>query len=969
MLLPVNLLALALSLLPSVRAVFADEAYSIDYHHELIGLPQPRTTFFHRPRKDEKATLLYTLSDLGVLGAVHPGTGKVVWRQILKDAEGESYLRGVESEGSVVSAAGRTVQAWDAMNGKERWGNEFDGLVKDLEVMESVAGEHAKDILALFEEDGKALLRKLKGASGDVAWEHKDTTSDVPLQVSTNVEYVFVISLHGSAGAYNIKVVVLDPVTGKKSNEYTLASKADVYGPEDVLLVGANSAAPIVAWTDKTLKNLKVNLLGKTSIQSLPLKEADGELVKVDIHAPHLVQSLPHFLVHSQSAVSNRADVYHIDLKTGSISKEYELPKLAGKAIVSLSSQEANVYFTRITADEVIIVSSISHGILGRWSLDKGTDAFVHGASEVVKSARDTYAVRTAVLTDEDNWVLVRNGAVSWSRLEGLSGGVAAEWAEIPESETLAKTLEAEAHSNPLSAYIHRVKRHVSDLRHLPQYLETLPRRVLSSILPVDAPKQGGVIVQDNFGFNRLVILATQRGCIYGLNAGDQGAVVWSTDAFTIPAGKKWDVKGIWVEVARGLATIRGSDGEYVVIQVVTGKIVEKTPPGSWPTVHSTAVVESVSGRWMLTIGDDGNPGEVPKDWAPKDILVVQGNGGGVKGLRFEAGAVNAEPVVAWSFQPGAGQKVTKIVARPSHDPVASIGRVLGDRTVLYKYLNPNIILVTTVSEEASKASFYLLDSVSGDVLHSSSHEGVDTTQPITSALTENWFVYSLWSDISSTAALPSSKGYQLVVSELFESAVPNDRGPLGPADNASSLEPSEIPNAEPAVPYVVTASFLIPESISHIAVSQTKQGITSRALLCTLDTSNSIIGIPRAVLDPRRPVGRDPTPAEAEEGLFRYSPGIEFDPKIVITHQREVAGIKSVITTPALLESTSLVFAYGLDVFGTRVAPSFSFDVLGKGFNKLSLVGTVFALWVGVVVVGPMVSDTSLPPCSTLLT
>lgn len=945
-----------------MRAVFADEAYNIDYHHELIGIPQRQTTFFHRPRKDEKATLLYTLSDLGVLGAVHPGTGKVVWRQLLEGADADVFLRGVQDEGSVVSAAGRMVQSWDAMSGKEKWGNEFPmGIVKDLEVMETAAGsEGEKNILALFEVEGKGLLRKLSGNTGDVVWEFEDKTEDLPLQVSTNAEHVFVVSLHGSTGAYNIKVTILDPVTGKKTNEYILNTKTDVYSPADVLLVGANSAAPIVAWTDKEMKSLKVNILGKLgSVQSLPLKDLEGAVTKVTIHAPGLVQSLPHFLVHSHSPVANRADVYHIDLKSSRISKEYELPKLGGRGIVSVSSQDANVYFTRITEDEVIIVSSVSHGILGRWQLTSGTDEFVHGASEVVQRSNDVYAVRSAVVTEKDNWVLVRNGAVDWTRVEGLSGAVAAEWAEIPESETLKENLEVEAHSNPLSAYVHRVKRHASDLRYLPDYLQALPRRLLSSIFPVEAAKSA-TLVRDSFGFSKLVIVATQRGKVYGLNAGNSGAVVWSTDAFRIPVGKKWDVKGLWVEPSRGLATIRGSEGEYVIFKVTTGAIVESLYPGQWPPVKSTAVVDSASGRWMLTVGDDGNPGEVPKEWAPKEILVVQGNDGSVKGLRFEAEGINAEPVIAWSFTPAFGQKVIKVTARPVHDPVASIGRVLADRTVMYKYLNPNIVLVTAVSDQASTASFYLLDSVSGDVLHSSSHEGVDTTQPITSALTENWFVYSLWSDIAaptSTAALPASKGYQIVISELYESSVANDRGPLGYTNSSSSLEPSDIPNAEPAVPHVLTQSFLIPEAISHMSVTQTRQGITTRQLLCTLDASNAIIGIPRAVLDPRRPVGRDPTPAEAEEGLFRYQPGIEFDPKIIISHKREVAGIRGVITSPAILESTSLVLAYGLDIFGTRVAPSMAFDVLGKSFNKLSLVGTVLALWIGVLVVAPMVS------------
>jgi hypothetical protein len=71
--------------------------------------------------------------------------------------------------------------------------------------------------------------------------------------------------------------------------------------------------------------------------------------------------------------------------------------------------------------------------------------------------------------------------------------------------------------------------------------------------------------------------------------------------------------------------------------------------------------------------------------------------------------------------------------------------------------------------------------------------------------------------------------------------------------------------------------------------------------------------------------VGRDLTAAEIEEGLFKYEPVIGFDLKIIITHKREVISVKEVIATLALLESTSLVFAYGINVFRMRVAPSFS--------------------------------------------
>ncbi|KAK6594649.1 DUF1620 domain containing protein [Botrytis cinerea] len=938
--LPLNLLCLTLSILPRTFAVFVDEAYTVDYHHELLGLPQSDTIFFYKPRETEHGALLYTLSDLGVLGAVNPGTGDVRWRQLLAngDNHGEGFLRPVEGAGTIISALGSRVDAWDAKSGRERWGNTFTGQAKDVEVVEGF--DNIKDVLTLFEDAGKVVVRKLNGDNGDVVWEYVDAS-----------ETFFVVTLHGSWGGYSVKVTTLDHLTGKRVTEYTLSTKGDVHTPEDVLLVGANSAAPIIAWTDRSLKSLKVNILGKPSdLQTLPLKESDGELTKVSIHAPSSAQSLPHFF-----------DVYHIDMKSGSISKAYEIPKLAGSGAFSTSSQAADVYFTRFTEEETFIFSSMSHGVLGRWPVkaEKQNDRlrFLYGASEVVHKAPDFYAVRSAMVSAEQDWVLVRNGAVAWSRVEGLSGVVAAEWAEIPASESLAETLEAEAHSNPLEAYIHRVNRHINDLQYLPAYLEKLPTRILSAILPGDlVTSNESVLERDNFGFNKLVIVATQRGRLYALDAGSQGRVVWGSKAFDIPAGKKWDVRSIFVNNAKITTTVRGSQGEYIIVNTTTGMGLEAINPGQWPSVQSAAVVDSNLGRWVLPIGTNGNPGDLPKDWAPKEMLVVRGENGEVKGLKFDIQGADAKPLFTWSFQPPSGQRIVEVVSKPAHDPVASIGRVLGDRTVMYKYLNPNTVLVTAVSDESSIASFYLLDTVSGDVLYSANHEGVDTKKPIASVFTENWFAYSLWSDeLSTTTSLHGSKGYQLIVTDLYESPIPNDRGTLGSNANASSLDPSDVPNAGPVLPHVISQSFVVPEAITHMSVSQTRQGITTRQLLCTL-ASNSIIGIPRYLLDPRRPVGRDPIPAEQEEGLLRYSPVIEFDPKLIISHKREVLGIKGVITSPAILESTSLVFAYGIDVFGTRVTPSAAFDILGKAFNKLSLVATVLALGVGVTILAPMV-------------
>ena len=305
-----------------------------------------------------------------------------------------------------------------------------------------------------------------------------------------------------------------------------------------------------------------------------------------------------------------------------------------------------------------------------------------------------------------------------------------------------------------------------------------------------------------------------------------------------------------------------------------------------------------------------------------------------------------------WRFVPKQNQRILAIHNHPDTEPVASIGKVLGDRNVLYKYLNENTILVTTANDQINKLSVYLLDSFSGSVLYSADHGGVDLSQPIPAALAENWLCYSYATD---TPDQESARGYELTVAELYESELPNDRGPLEFLSSFNSTSPNSM-TQRVGKPFVVSQSFKVPELISDMAVTQTTQGITSRQLLVSVPASNSVVGIPRQLLDPRRPVGADPNAIQAEEGLVRYVPNLDFDPRWNLNHKDEILDVQKMMTTPTGLESTSLVFAYGHDLFGTKVSPSFPFDILGNSFNKLQLILTVAALTIGVFFVAPLV-------------
>ena len=176
------LLALLASFAPPAIAVFADDAYHTDYHHPLVGIPQEHSTFFHRPQASSKASLLYTLSEKLILGAINPKDGDLVWRQLLNPfsnltSSAEGFLRAGENENTVISAVGPQVSSWDALAGRLAWRNEFaDGVVKDLEVIEFEDGKatgNGKDAVVLL-AGNQAVVRRISGETGDVLWEHRD---------------------------------------------------------------------------------------------------------------------------------------------------------------------------------------------------------------------------------------------------------------------------------------------------------------------------------------------------------------------------------------------------------------------------------------------------------------------------------------------------------------------------------------------------------------------------------------------------------------------------------------------------------------------------------------------------------------------------------------------------------------------------------------------------------------------------
>ena len=143
-------------------------------------------------------------------------------------------------------------------------------------------------------------------------------------------------------------------------------------------------------------------------------------------------------------------------------------------------------------------------------------------------------------------------------------------------------------------------------------------------------------------------------------------------------------------------------------------------------------------------------------------------------GHQFSAvGHGRATAFAAWASSFSAGEKIHSIIPRPS-GPVASLGKVLGNRTTLYKYLNPHLFAVTTVSP--TTCGVYVIDAAKGNIVY---HASIPASQgkgrcDLHATFVENWLVYVYWDE--EYQWVEQTKGHRLVTVELYEGSMPDDK-------------------------------------------------------------------------------------------------------------------------------------------------------------------------------------------------
>lgn len=280
-------------------------------------------------------------------------------------------------------------------------------------------------------------------------------------------------------------------------------------------------------------------------------------------------------------------------------------------------------------------------------------------------------------------------------------------------------------------------------------------------------------------------------------------------------------------------------------------------------------------------------------------------------------------------------------------EAVYSAAKPLGNGDILLRYLNPNIAVIITgqgrhtdgnstpssSSSSSPELTITLLDTVTGRVLHSEKHIG--GTGPAHAVVTESLTAVHFWS--------VSEHRWIVAAIELYNVA-PHGLGvgSLAVKETNTTISSWDAPQLE-----IESKTFFTKLPAAALGITKTGRGISAKKILLGT-TSGQIYMMDRRHIDPRRPVvppGTKPNAAAAGEGLPPYHPELPVIPTAFATLNKRLAGLTGLRTEAAMLESSTLLIGWGMDVFFARLAPSQTYDMVPEDFPFALLVISVVGL------------------------
>uniref|UniRef100_A0A673WQ95 ER membrane protein complex subunit 1 n=1 Tax=Salmo trutta TaxID=8032 RepID=A0A673WQ95_SALTR len=557
----------------------------------------------------------------------------------------------------------------------------------------------------------------------------------------------------------------------------------------------------------------------------------------------------------------------------------------------------------------------------------------------------DSVGYRVLVQTEDHALTFIQQpGRVVWTREEALADVVTMEMVDLPLTGTQAE-LEGEFGKKADGLFPMVLKRLSSQVTLLQVWLAHLWKLFYEARKPRSQVKNEVTIEtlsRDEFNLQKMMVMVTASGKLFGIDS-KSGSILWKHYLENVQPNAAFKLvvqrtTAHFPHPPQCTLLIKDKDTGLATLHVFNPIFGRKShialPALPRPILQSLLlpVIDQDYAKVLLLVDDQYKVTAFP---STKNVLqqlqemassiffyLIHSEHGNLSGFRLRKD-LSTERI--WEVVlPTEVQKIVAVKGKRPNEHVHSQGRVMGDRSVLYKYLNPNLLAVVTESTDAHPerafVGVFLVDGVTGRIIHEAVQR--KSRGPVHFVHSENWVVYEYWNT--------KSRRNEFSVLELFEGTE------LYNSTVFSSLD-------RPHLPQVLQQTYIFPSPITTMEATLTEKGITSRHLLVGLP-SGAILSLPKMFLDPRRP--EVVTEHSREENLIPYAPEMPIRTEWFINYNQTVLRVKGIYTAPSGLESTCLVVAYGLDIYQTRVYPSKQFDVLKDDYDYVLISSVLFALF-----------------------
>ncbi|KAK2446230.1 ER membrane protein complex subunit [Trifolium repens] len=950
---------LFLSLTNLASSLYEDQVGLMDWHQQYIG--KVKHAVFHTQKTGRKRVLVST--EENVVASLDLRHGEIFWRHVLGTND---VVDGIDiALGKYVitlSSGGSILRAWNLPDGQMVWESSLHGSKTSksiLNIPKNLKSDKDDTILVF----GKGCLNAISSIDGEVLWK-KDFAGE-SIEVSHIIPSPEVIYVAGFVGSSKFYVYELDAKSGEllKNNHIALpfgTSGESLYVPGDKFLVLDDARSKIVTIN---INNGDINYNQKL-ISDL-IKDSSGQAVIL----PSTLPGLFALKINSQFLlikVTNEGELAVVD-------------KIDNAAAFSnaLSISEDQHVFAFVQYEDNKIHLSVKD--VNDWSRDLLKENLVidYQRGNIEKIFINNYVrtdrshgFRALMVMEDHSLLLVQQGEIVWSREDGLASIVDVTTSELPVEKEGVSVAKVEQN------LFEWLKGHVLKLKGTLMIASPEDKIAIQKLRLGSSEKSK--MTRDHNGFRKLLIVLTRAGKVFALHTGD-GHIVWSITLNTLrksevcehPVGLniyQWQVPHHHALDENPSILVIGRCGPSLsaptalsFLDAYTGKELN-----SLSLAHTVARViplpytDSTEQRLHLIIDFNKHAYLYPRTPEASEILKhefsniywysVEADNGVIRGHALKSNCIH-EVVDEYCFVfrdlwsivfPSESEKIIATVTRKSNEVVHTQAKVMTDHDVMYKYISKNILFVAnaapkasgeigTATPEEALLVIYIIDTVTGRILHRMTHHGCQG--PVHAVFSENWVVYHYFN--------LRAHRHEMSVIEVYDQSRADNKDiwkfVLGKHNLTSPISSYYRPEIS-----AKSQSYFFTHSVKAIEVTSTAKGITSKQLLIGT-IGDQVLALDKRFLDPRRTL--NPSQAEKEEGIIPLTDSLPIIPQSYITHSLKVEGLRGIVTVPAKLESTSFVFAYGVDLFFTQIAPSRTYDSLTEDFNYALLLLTIVAL------------------------